>query len=60
MSTPARGSGIIRALRLDPFIIGLIIAASLGVLLPASGTAATAVDGPKAIAIGFTSTAWDQ
>ena len=53
MSTSARGSGTLRTLRIDPFIIGLLIAAALGFAVPARGMAATAVDVLKAIAIGL-------
>lgn len=53
MSPAARGPGIFRTLRIDPFIIGLLIAAALGLAVPARGMAATAVDILKAFAIGL-------
>ena len=52
MATP-RGRGANRTFRLDPFILALLSAAALGLILPARGIAATAVDYLKIIAIAL-------
>jgi len=52
MSTPP-GAPATRTFRPDPFIVALLIAAALGLVLPARGFAATAVDWLKIIAIAL-------
>jgi sodium/bile acid cotransporter 7 len=47
------GAPATRAFRIDPFIIALLIAAALGLLLPARGTVATIVDILKTAAIAL-------
>jgi sodium/bile acid cotransporter 7 len=47
------GAPAARSLRVDPFIIALLIAAALGLLLPASGVMATAVNVLKVAAIAL-------
>ena len=47
------GAPATRAFRIDPFIIALLIAAALGLLLPARGGVATMVEILKTAAIGF-------
>jgi solute carrier family 10 (sodium/bile acid cotransporter), member 7 len=47
------GATAARSFRLDPFIIALLIAAALGLLLPARGSVATAVDILKIAAIAL-------
>jgi sodium/bile acid cotransporter 7 len=47
------GAPATRAFRIDPFIIALLIAAALGLLLPASGTVAKIVDILKTAAIAL-------
>jgi sodium/bile acid cotransporter 7 len=47
------GAPATRALRIDPFIIALLIAAALGLVLPASGVVATVVNILKTAAIAL-------